>query len=179
MVDGRVFVQGENLLMAYDAYNGVQLWQRPMLGAFRTNVSRDASNLAANRQGLFVAIDDQCLRIDLATGRTVKKYALPPGADGKPARWGYVACTEKLLYGSRSVAVGPLVQQPWSAVTTSDCVLAVDIESGKQAWAYQGRQIPHNSIAIDEGRLFLVDAALTPEERREATSAPRRDGVAV
>ena len=78
VVDGRVFVQGENILMAYDAYNGVRLWQRPMLGAFRTNVSRDASNLAANRQALFVAIDEQCLRIDPATGRTLKTYALPP-----------------------------------------------------------------------------------------------------
>jgi len=174
VVDGRVFVQGENILMAYDAYNGVRLWQRPMLGAFRTNVSRDASNLAANRQSLFVAIDERCLRIDPAMGRTLKTYALPPAPDGKPGRWGYVACTEKMLYGSRSVAVRALIQQPWSAVTTSDCIFAVDVESGKDAWTCQGKQIPHNAIAIDDGKLFFVDTELTREERREAMAATLR-----
>jgi len=174
VVDGRVFVEGENILMAYDAYNGVRLWQRPMLGAFRTNVSRDASNLAANRQALFVALDDQCLRIDPATGRTAKTYSLPPAPDGKPGRWGYVACTEKMLYGSRSVAVRALIEQPWSAVTTSDCVFGVDVESGKQAWTYQGRQIPHNAVAMDEAKVYLVDQAVTAEGRREALAASLR-----
>jgi len=83
-----------------------------MSGAIRTNASRDASNLAAGPEALFVAVDDRCLRLDPATGQTVKTYGLPPAADGKPRRWGYVAAAGKLLYGSRSPAVPNLAQQP-------------------------------------------------------------------
>ena len=37
-LDGRLFVEGENTLMAYDAYNGVKLWQRDIPGAVRRGV---------------------------------------------------------------------------------------------------------------------------------------------
>ena len=35
-IDGRLFCQGEDLLAAYDAYNGLMLWQRRIEGAVRT-----------------------------------------------------------------------------------------------------------------------------------------------
>ncbi len=172
-IDGRVFVQGENALMAYDAYNGLRLWERAMSGAIRTNASRDASNLAAGPEALFVAVDDRCLRLDPATGRTVKTYGLPPAADGKPRRWGYVAAAGKLLYGSRSPAVPNLAQQPWTAVTTSDALFALDPETGETAWVFEGRQIPHQAIAIDAGAVFLADQDVTAEERRQTIGRAR------
>ncbi|MGQ9575937.1 MAG: outer membrane protein assembly factor BamB family protein [Thermoguttaceae bacterium] len=175
VIDGRVFVQGENVLMAYDAYNGLKLWERAMPGAIRTNVTRDVSNLAAGPQGLFVAVDDHCLRLDPETGKTAHRYDLPRAADGKPRRWAYVASTEKLLYGSRSPAVPGLAKQPWSAVTTSDCLFAVDPESGSHIWAYQGNQIPHNSIAIAQGKVFLVDRDLTAPQRQQVVDRARQE----
>jgi len=167
-VDGRLFVQGENVLMAYDAYNGLRLWQREMPGAFRTNLSNDCSNLAANQSALFVAVEGQCLRLEPATGKTVKTYDLPPAADGKPRRWGYLASTDKLLYGSRSPAAANLVRNPWAAITTSDYLFAVDIAGGKLAWSYQGQRIPHNAIAIADGKVLLADlgAPAKADERR-------------
>ncbi len=156
-IEGRMFVQGENVLMAYDAYNGLRLWQREMPGAIRTNASSDSSNLAANRGALFVAVEGQCLRLEPATGKTAKTYDLPPAADGKPRRWGYLAATEKLLYGSGSPAVANLARNPWAAVTTSNTLFALDIASGKLAWSYQGQRIPHNAIAIADGKVLLAD----------------------
>jgi len=46
-VNGRLFVQGENVVMAYDVYNGVLLWKREIPGAVRVRVDVDGSNLAA------------------------------------------------------------------------------------------------------------------------------------
>jgi len=70
VLDSRFFLEGENILTAYDLYNGLKLWQRDIPGALRRSVSQQNSNLALARQGLFVAVNDQCLRLDLATGDT-------------------------------------------------------------------------------------------------------------
>ena len=34
---------GENVLMAYDIYNGLKLWEREIRGAMRANASHDGS----------------------------------------------------------------------------------------------------------------------------------------
>jgi len=164
-IDGRLFVQGDNVLMAYDAYNGVKFWERELRGAVRVNASHDGSNLALCHKRLFVAIADKCLGLDPATGKTQITYAMPPASDRRPQRWGYLAYADKTLYGSRGV-------KPAS----SECVFALDTESGKPRWTYEGRQIQHNTIALSEGRLFLIDGNVTAAERQEALAeAPQAD----
>jgi outer membrane protein assembly factor BamB len=99
--DGKMFVQGENVVMAYDAYNGNAIWQKEIPGAVRVRVDSDMGNLALADSGIYVAADDKCLRLDKATGETVKTYALPDsGSD--PKRWGYIACTGDTLFGTVS-----------------------------------------------------------------------------
>ncbi|MCR4412555.1 MAG: PQQ-binding-like beta-propeller repeat protein, partial [Thermoguttaceae bacterium] len=98
-VGGRLFVQGENVVMAYDAYNGRQLWEQKIPGALRENASHDGSNLAADATSFFVAVGDKCLRLEAATGRVLDSYAMPgcrravrrrrrhtPSADRPPRR---------------------------------------------------------------------------------------------
>jgi outer membrane protein assembly factor BamB len=99
-LDGRMFVQGEHVVMAYDSYNGVLLWQRETPGALRVRVDSDMSNMAVQPEGLYVATHDKCLRLDPATGETIQTYALPPDPDGNPRRWGYLACIGDTIYGS-------------------------------------------------------------------------------
>ena len=101
-LNGRLFVQGENVVMAYDAYNGLLIWEREIPGAVRVRVDADGSNLAASNDGLFVAAGDKCFRLDPATGKTLRTYTLPPASDGAPRRWGYVACVGNVLFGSTS-----------------------------------------------------------------------------
>lgn len=149
VVDGRMFVQGENVVMAYDAYNGVKLWQRDIPGALRANASHDGGNLAANAHGLFVALGNECLRLDPATGETLRRYPLPASAEAKPGRWGYLACTDTMLYGSRGTA--PVFSQS---------LFAYEIESGKLCWTYQGESFSNISVSQGDGRVFLVDAGL-------------------
>jgi len=99
-MNGRLFIQGENVVMAHDAYNGALLWERGIPGAVRVRVDADGGNLAVTDDGLFVAAGDECLRLNPATGDTLQTYKVPPAPDGTPRRWGFLAVAGKLLFGS-------------------------------------------------------------------------------
>jgi len=168
-LDGRLFVQGENWLMAYDAYNGVKLWDRPLPGAFRAPMKSgivknvvelaEASNLAVSRQGLFVAVKDRCHMLDLDTGETRKTFDLPPGLEGDKHRWGYTACVDGRLFGSTMTAQG-----------VSDGVFAIDVTTGRR-WHHKATHIRHGSIAVADGCMVVIDSPVTPEQRDAALKA--------
>jgi outer membrane protein assembly factor BamB len=99
-VNGRLFVQGMEVLQAYDAYNGTLLWERKIPGAVRVRVDVDGSNLSATDNSIFVATYDKTLQLDAQTGEEQRAYAIPTSADGNARRWGYIAATERILYGS-------------------------------------------------------------------------------
>ena len=166
-MDGRMFIQGENTVMAYDVYNGLKLWQRDIPGAMRAGSSHDCGNLALSSDGLFVAVKDKCLRLDPATGETLATYQIPAAEDGKPRRWGYVACVGKLLYGSRSPAIDDRSRRRWSEIPYCDRVFAVDIETGQQRWVYQGKEIPNNTIAIGDATVFVLSKSATEQQRQQ------------
>ncbi len=69
-INGRLFVQGQNVVMGYDAYNGLKLWEREIRGAIRCGTRRHVSNLAASADSLFVAVGEKCLCLDPARGFT-------------------------------------------------------------------------------------------------------------
>jgi outer membrane protein assembly factor BamB len=107
-INGRLFVQGEEVVMAYDAYNGSFLWEREIPGAVRARVDVDGGNLALTEDALYIAAHEQCLRLDPATGKTVRTYRLPAATDGSPRRWGYVTCVGNVLLGTAAM---PLQRQ--------------------------------------------------------------------
>ncbi|MHC4603268.1 MAG: outer membrane protein assembly factor BamB family protein, partial [Planctomycetota bacterium] len=98
-MNGRLFIQGEEVVMAYDAYNGTFLWKRDIPGAVRARVDVDGGNLALTEDALYVAAHDKCYRLDAATGQTLRIFEMPDSADGGPRRWGFVSCSEHILFG--------------------------------------------------------------------------------
>lgn len=151
-IGGRMFVQGENLVEAYDAYNGLRLWKREITGAIRVGLKGGVSNLAADANGLFVAVGDRCLRLDPATGETVSTYRVPPDAKGKRGNWGYVAVVGELLYGSRG----------------RDWLFALDLATGETRWSRAAGNVAPITLAIGDGRVYFVDRSATAAQRAEA-----------
>jgi len=149
---GRMFVEGENVVMAYDAYNGLLLWQQKIPGALRLHLKSTCSNLAGAGDSLFVVVGDKCHRLDVATGKTLRTYPAPPGAEDTRRNWTYVATAGGLLFGS----AGP------------DCLFAVEIESGKLRWKHQGSTILPTTVCIGDGRVLFVDRTVTPQQEEEA-----------
>lgn len=157
VVNGRTFIQGENVVMAYDSYNGVKLWERKIPGAMRTNLKRyECSNLAASDDSFFVAVQDKCLRLDAETGETRATYNLPPGREGEYPKWGYLAYADGVIYGTSTTDRG-----------VSDSVFAIDTADNATLWSHSGKNIINLTIAIGDGWVFFIDSSITPEQREE------------
>jgi len=101
-MDGRMFIQGEEVVMAYDAYNGTLLWERDLPGAARPRADVDGGNFSLNSRGLFVGTGQICYRLDPETGKTLGEFGLPETLPNDQFRWAHVSATETTLFGSRA-----------------------------------------------------------------------------
>jgi len=85
-IDGRLFIPGEDAIMAYDAYNGTFLWKKEIPGSVRARADVDGGNIVATDDGLYVAARDKCYRLNPATGDTVRMYEMPEMIVGRESR---------------------------------------------------------------------------------------------
>jgi len=76
-VNGRVFVAGQHHVVAFDSYNGREIWCRELRHVRRMEAQLTASNFVADDASLFAAVGSECHRIDQATGKTVAVYRVP------------------------------------------------------------------------------------------------------
>ncbi|KKM06346.1 hypothetical protein LCGC14_1744910, partial [marine sediment metagenome] len=165
---GRMFIQGENVIMAYDAYNGLKLWERDIPGASRLGLKYGVSNFAADGKSLFVVISDKCLRLDAVTGRTLRTYKIPAkGSD--PRSWGYVATTGGTLYGSAAKRVFERGgAERIYAINWADQLFALDVETGKLQWKRDVEKIWLNTVCLGGGRLYYIDRTVTAAQQAQA-----------
>ncbi|MFC2156909.1 PQQ-binding-like beta-propeller repeat protein [Acidobacteriota bacterium] len=101
-MDGRMFLEGEEVVMAYDAYNGTLLWEKDLTGAVRPRADVDGGNFSLNSQGLFVGAGEVCYRLDPKTGETLGEFELPGTPSSDKFRWAHASATETTLFGSRA-----------------------------------------------------------------------------
>lgn len=170
-VNGRLFVQGHESIMAYDAYNGQFLWETPNPGALRIGVynAREPGNMAASDDYFFMQLDEKCLQFDAATGAIVHTFTVP-GEAKENLQWGYIAVQDGLLYGTATERVANAAEaarRGKSASINTDTIFAYDVKTGALVWKHQGQHIAHTTIAIDDGRVIFVDSSLTPAQRED------------
>jgi outer membrane protein assembly factor BamB len=169
-VNGRLFVQGETSVMAYDAYNGQHLWTRDNKGAIRIGVFNNFNpgNLVASDDALFVMIRDRCIELDAATGEVRRDHGLPAIKDPKSHEWGYVAYSDGVLFGTATVRkeiLKRLQRRGRATIDTTDGIFAIDVKTGKHLWTYEGGSISHHTVALGPGRVYFVDSTISSEER--------------
>ena len=171
-IDGRLIVQGENSVMAYDAYNGMFLWERAEPNAVRTGVfqNQNPGNLVAGGDDLFVMVRGECHNLDLATGEIKATYTVPPEAGGEDHEWGYLAYQDGLLIGTATIRQEVERRKQRRGKVTDDSttgLFAIDTKTGKTAWSYQGKHIAHHTIALGPERVFFIDSTITSDQRDE------------
>jgi outer membrane protein assembly factor BamB len=128
VIDGRLLIEGPDLLRAVDIYTGRLLWEHKLkdLGVFYNNTAHQpgagaiGGNYASAADGIYVAYGRKALRLDPASGRTVAEFQLPPHRDAElpPAAtadrqrpyWGYISVFQDLLLAGSS---------PLASVTTN------------------------------------------------------------
>lgn len=171
-VGGRLIVQGETNIRAYDAYNGLFLWEYENPEGIRLGVYQNVSpgNLAATENRLFHIVAEKCFELDAATGEVIRIHLLPESRrDGKHA-WAYVAVQDDVLFGTATVMDSVDARDRRRGRKTqdaTDAIFGIDLKTGKNIWDYQGQSISHRTIAIGPKRVFFIDSTLTSEQRAE------------
>jgi outer membrane protein assembly factor BamB len=113
VVDGRLFIEGRNLIRAVDVYTGRLLWERDFqdLGKFYDNTSHQpganeiGSNYVTVSDAIYLVYGDTIHVLDPATGLTTKEISMP--GENKP-RWGTIAVQDDLLLATASPLSIPL-----------------------------------------------------------------------
>ena len=171
-IDGKLIVQGESTIKAYDAYNGVHLWTHENPEAVRTGVfqNQNPGNLAAGEEHLFHFLGNACYQLDIQSGAIVAEHALPESKDGNRYEWGYVAVQDDLLFGTATVRADlarHLRRRGRVTDESTDSIFAVDLKTGNHIWEYQGKSISHRTIAIGPDKVCFIDSSITSEQREE------------
>jgi outer membrane protein assembly factor BamB len=169
-VNGRLYIQGENSVMAYDAYNGQFLWERENPQAQRTGVfnNYNPGNLAASEDRLFMMLGNQCLELDGATGQITATHHLPEELDPRKYQWGYLAHENGIVFGTATIRKEieqRLRRRGRNTYESTDALFAIDVKTGKPLWTYRGGNISHHTIALGRGCVFFVNSSVTPEQR--------------
>ena len=141
--------------------------------------------MAADEEAVYVPQKKACLRLDPQTGQTRFTYKPPPDdRDHEPTGdeeliWEYLAVTDHAVVGTLG---RPNIRRSWWSMAhpANRWLFVLDKATGKALWTYKPESaVDSNAIAIDDGRLFLIDG-LAPADvfpravRRGAKPAPKR-----
>lgn len=116
VVDGRLFIEGIDLLRAMDIYTGRVLWESPLPGvgalydntAHQPGANATGTNYIATPEGIYVAYRTACLKLDPATGRKLGELTLPQTAGSTSAPlWGYLNVFDDYLIGGADPVFDP------------------------------------------------------------------------
>jgi outer membrane protein assembly factor BamB len=191
--EGRLFHEGNDGLIAVDAYNGHVLWRFEIEGVLAAydgdelmGASGTGSNYCLGGGFVFVRHEQHCFQLDAATGRLVHKFEVPPSKNPQAEKsrqpWGYIAWHDGLLIGSAAdpkhivayryhATTGDMTKQ----LTESNRLFAFDTKTGKLKWQYESEDsIRHNAIAIANEKLYLIDRPLADFDR---TKESRRNPI--
>lgn len=182
--NGRLFIPGDNRVIAVDAYNGTPLWNVKVPDSRRVGAYRDCSYIVAGEDSIFVAAANVCIELDAATGairstRPVPNLLRPIEADPsphqpaiaeRPAEWGYLATVDGLLIGSvaapnstrRESSLAAIHEGTfWDArpLVTSQGVFVLDQKTGQTKWTYKGQgAIINSTLMIADGQVMFIES---------------------
>ncbi len=187
VIDGRILIEGLDLLRALDIYTGRLLWETslPGVGEFFNNVSHQAganasgSNFVSTRDAIYIVHGKTCLVLDPATGGKLDEFQLPllKGMKERP-RWGYINLHEDFLIGGaeplfdeRKQPGGDEVMETGKLsrllrsfkasgdqLSSSKHLVVMDRFSGRPLWTATARTgFRHNATCIGGGRLYAID----------------------
>ena len=168
-VNGRLFHQGMDRLVAMNSANGTVLWSVEIPEFQRLNMPRDASNWCADEDHLFVAVHERAWVFDAETGE--RKAAIKTTGEMENRNWGYIARDGDRLIGSTikkaSSYTGYWTSKMWfdgkagshgTAPVCSDSLFAYDSETLSPVWNYKKGVVLNPTISISDSRIYFVES---------------------
>ncbi|MBJ6368961.1 outer membrane protein assembly factor BamB family protein [Snuella sedimenti] len=172
-VDGKMFVQGRERIVAVDAYNGNVLWSKELPGLNRMNIHRDCSNWVADDDFVYAAIKQNLIKINNKNGAI---DAIIPVEQGNQANivndWGYVSVKNNLVVGSATPKASAYTNYyggdgwydsqsgPLSDKVVSYNIFAKDKNTLKPVWIYEKPSsfIINSTITISGNTMSFVES---------------------
>lgn len=168
-VNGRLFHQGMNRIIALDAYNGAVLWSMEVPDFRRLNVPHDSSNWCADADHLYMVVEENAWVVDAVTGE-VQQYLQIPTKMRVSHNWGYIASEGDYLIGS-SVRSGSQFKDFWGSVhwfdkvgssgaitqVCSDKIFGYRKSDWKGVWAYGKGVIINSTISMKDGKIYFLE----------------------
>lgn len=182
---GRLFIPGDDLLIAIDVFNGSVLWRKDLPGWTRVGVPYDAGYMAVGASEIFTATQSQALALDVRSGQATRSFQLPTSAMLNAGTgeldWGWLALSDQTLLGSATPKAAARRQQSREDVVEqygehrpliySQVLMGFGLEScvapqNQNDWWYQSDgAILNTSLAAGDGNLVFIEstspAALT------------------
>jgi len=97
---GRLFIPGNDRVIAVDGYNGTELWDRQIANSLRVSIPYDTSYMAADQNRLYVATGEKCLIISAQVGQDYSVFSISELIGRSDRHWSYVAVADDMLFGS-------------------------------------------------------------------------------
>jgi len=164
--NGILYVPGDRIVYAVDAYNGFPLWDIEIPNSRRLGVFLDSGSMAVDEERLYIAAEDKCYSYDTKDGQQRFVHTLPPQADPASSYWGYLANSNDVLLGSvcRQEASYRLTSYDadnalWyrdMEVVTSRALFAMDKNSNQPLWVYEDGLILNTTITVGAGQISFV-----------------------
>jgi outer membrane protein assembly factor BamB len=173
---GYLVVEGVDGICAVDAYNGRTAWTYSIPGILAdwdgvhhdVGIGDAGSNFCLSDDSVFVRMDSRCVKIGLATGRDTREFRTPVDPSVANRNWGYVACDDRLLFGSvlnDEHTVSPIYADI-RLRNESVLFFVMGAETGRLRWQYKPEHsIRNNAIAIAGGRVYLIDRPIASADR--------------
>ena len=162
VIDGRLLIEGVDLIRAIDIYTGRLLWEARLPGVgkpydvlpHQAGANAGGSNFVSAPDGIYVAVGNSCVRLDPATGERLREFALPKMKGEKAApRWSYVNVVGDYLLGGANPAGD-------DRKVTASCqrLTVMNRHTGAVLWSATAQQgFRNNGICAGGGRCYAID----------------------
>ena len=175
VVNGRIFMPGNERLKGVDAHNGSILWDLTIPGFRRVAMIRNSGHLAARDKEVFAVVRNGCRVIDAATGKWLRTLLLPKSVDRGTEHWGYLAVIDDTVLGTSETAgasyneharLVPTSISHWDnvPVVVGKTLFCLDRQSGRPRWIYSnadGSVLLHSTIVAKNGCVYFVESRAT------------------
>ncbi|HHH76294.1 MAG TPA: hypothetical protein ENL03_04650, partial [Phycisphaerae bacterium] len=193
--EGRLFIEGADMLRAMDIYTGRLLWQRELKGlgqfynvtAHQSGANAIGSNYVSAPDCVYVAYKDRVLFLSPQTGKTIGQVEFPAETGGSASNVGFIGLYEDhLIAGLRPLAEETVKDEKEKSVFRrlvpnalygkgSAALAVLDRKTGKTIWKRTAEHnYRHNAIVAGGGKIFCIDAmtAQRQKARGEKSTAP-------
>jgi outer membrane protein assembly factor BamB len=165
--DGRIFVPGDCVVFAVDAYNGTIEWKVEVPNSRRLGVFLDSGSMAVDEKFLYVVAEDKCYGFDVRIGRRRVTHEMPQPDKSKPRDWGYIAYSGDILFGSGRRKGASYTETSYEGddalwyrdmeLVVSDYLFAVQKEGGRELWKYDRGLVLNTTISLGGGRMYFLE----------------------